>query len=197
MAELAIHDPHYFHVESNQKTAIVHLFHNPIPADGPRNEGPEWARAVDDIYLKATLNGSNISNFFDVRATVISLGDINEIKLTPPTSTPEPVKIKFRNETSDTVKMCGLIHGQGSLSALMPCYFEYPRGVSEFNNYDTVSIDDNRYLVFTSKDDKLGFFDNISDDELPVITSGYSGYTSYYIKISRALLSKEIVIRSV
>lgn len=51
MAELAIHDPHYFNVESEQKTAIVHLFHNPIPADGPREEGPEWARNVDDIYL--------------------------------------------------------------------------------------------------------------------------------------------------
>lgn len=51
MAELAIHDPHYFNVESDQKTAIVHLFHNPIPADGPRDEGPEWAREVDDIYL--------------------------------------------------------------------------------------------------------------------------------------------------
>ena len=197
MAELAIHDPHYFNVESNQKTAIVHLFHNPIPADGPRDEGPEWARALDDIYLKATLNGSNISNFFDVRAIVISFGNTNEIKLDPPTSTPEPVKIRFQNQTSDAVKMCGLIHGQGSLSALMPCYFEYPRGVSEFNNYDTVSIDNDRYLVFTSEDDKLGFFDNRSGDALPVITSGYSGYTSYYIKISWSLLSKEIVIKSV
>lgn len=51
MAELAIHDPHYLNVESDQKTAIVHLFHNPIPADGHRDEGPEWAREVDDIYL--------------------------------------------------------------------------------------------------------------------------------------------------
>ena len=51
MAELSIHDPHYFNVENEQKTAIVHLFHNPIPADGPREEGPEWAKEVDDIYL--------------------------------------------------------------------------------------------------------------------------------------------------
>lgn len=194
MAELAIHDPHYFNVESDQKTAIVHLFHNPIPADGPRDEGPGWARMVDDIYLKAKLNGPFMENFFDVRILMSIAGNMNEVKLQPPII-PDPVRIRFRNNTSGVVKMCGLVNGY--LSAPTPCCLEYQPGVGEYSEYATIGIDNNRYLVFTSEDDSLGFFDNQSGDELPVETTPLSWCTGYYIRIPSGLVSREIVIKSV
>lgn len=52
MAEKAIHDPQYTNIESGQKNFMVRLFDNPIPADGPREEGPEWAREIDEILVK-------------------------------------------------------------------------------------------------------------------------------------------------
>lgn len=151
MAELAIHEPHYFNVESEQKTAIVHLFHNPIPADGPRDEGPEWAREVDDIYLIGGVgpDGPTVKTVTNGEATEWSSGG----------SVIAHRSIMIRNDRTESVNITYMlpvpeIDAIGSIQTAFGAGGERTLDISVIDNY--ITLDSNRTgIVFTYNDTVL------------------------------------------
>lgn len=151
MAELAIHDPHYFNVESEQKTAIVHLFHNPIPADGPREEGPEWAKEVDDIYLIGGVGpeGPTVKTVVNDEVTEWSAGGGQKT-----------VAITITNNTEFNISNCAIIEIFSGL--VVPYVFQFNNGatfsaealitdgyitIETTRNFNSVKLNDDEILI--------------------------------------------------